>query len=256
MLLATKALWTEEMVVVLDIGTNTEVSLVSDGEITSVSCASGPAFEGYHMRDGMRAADGAIERLRLVNNRVEYHTIGGASPVSLCGSGILDALAQLYLMGVLDANGRMADHPQVREHEGRREFMLVSEEERGGKPAIGITQQDVRELQLAKAAIRTAFKLLLSLKGHTEEEIEKVIIAGAFGSYIDIRSALAIGMLPPLSPDRFHQVGNAAGMGARLALVSRGERAEALAIAERVKYIELIDTPHFQEAFIRATRLG
>ena len=252
MLLATGVYKAEGVVLALDIGTNTEVCLVSNGEMTSVSCASGPAFEGAHIKHGMRAADGAIERLRLVDDRVEYQTVGGAPPVGLCGSGILDAMAQLYLAGVVDRRGRMGEHPRVRVHEGKREFVLVSEGERDGRPAITITQHDVRELQLAKGAIRTGIQVLLEAKGHSGEEIEQVIIAGAFGSYIDVASAVTIGMLPPLSLDRFRQVGNAAGMGAKMALISRSQRAEAQAIARRAGYIELATAPRFGQVFAQA----
>lgn len=256
MLLATEVRQAEGVVMALDIGTNTEVALVSDGEIACVSCASGPAFEGAHIKDGMRAAPGAIERLRLIDDRVEYQTIGGAPPAGICGSGVLDAMAQLYLAGVLDASGRMGDHPRVRSGEGKREFVLVSEEERDGRPAIVITQRDVRQLQLAKGAIRAGIQLLVQAKGRTEEEIEQVIIAGAFGSYIDVASAVAIGMLPPLPLNRFRQVGNAAGMGAKLALISRSKRAEAQTIAHKVRYIELTTAPRFAETFAQAMYLG
>jgi len=257
MLLATELWKAEGLVLALDIGTNTEVCLVSDGEMSSVSCASGPAFEGAHIKHGMRAAAGAIERLRLVDNRVEYHTIAAAPPVGLCGSGIVDALAQLYLSGVLDRGGRMGEHPRVRTCEtGGREFVLISEQERNGAPAITITQHDVRELQLAKGAIRTGIEALLEVKGRSEDEINQVIIAGAFGSYIDLSSAVTIGMLPPLPLHRFRQVGNAAGTGARLALISRSKRAAAQDIARRVRYVELASVPNFQQIFAQSMYLG
>lgn len=256
MLLATNLWKADGLVLGLDIGTNTEVSMVSNGEVASASCASGPAFEGAHIKDGMRAAPGAIERLRLIDNRVEYQTIGGVPPVGLCGSGILDAIAQLYLAGVLNIRGRMDDHSRVRPIEGQREFVLVSEEERDGRAAIGITQKDVRELQLAKGAIRTGIQMLLEAKGRSEQEIERVVIAGAFGSYIDVGSAVTIGMLPQLPLDRFQQVGNAAGMGARLALVSQSKRVEAQEIARQVQYIELTTAPGFAQTFVKATCLG
>ena len=265
MLLATGVWQTSVVTLALDIGTNTEVALVSDGKIASVSCASGPAFEGAHIKDGMRAAPGAIERLRLVGNTVEYQTIGGAPPVGLCGSGILDAVAQLYLAGVLNARGRMGDHPRVRGVKGQREFVLVSEGEMAewgwqagqeGRPAITITQHDVRELQLAKGAIRTGIQVLLEATGRAAPEIEQVIIAGAFGSYIDVDSAIAIGMFPPLPPGCFRQVGNAAGMGAKLALISQNQRVAAQRIANRVRYIELTTAPHFTQTFIDATCIG
>jgi len=257
MLLATEVGQADGLSVALDIGTNTEVCLVSNGKMTSVSCASGPAFEGGHIKDGMRAASGAIERLRLINDEVKYQTIDGAPPVGLCGSGILDTLAQLYLNGVLDEKGRIrSDHPRVRTQEGQGEFVIISEEERNGQPAITITQQDVRELQLAKAAIWTGIQVLLEAKGHSEKEIKQVIIAGAFGTYIDISSAIVIGMLPSLALDHFRQVGNAAGTGARLALISRSKRAEAQTIARRAGYIELATAPRFTEIFARAMHIG
>jgi len=256
-LLATGAGESKGMVIALDIGTNTEVSLIDNGKIVTTSCASGPAFEGGHIKDGMRAASGAIERLRIANDNIQYQTIDGAPPIGICGSGILDTMAQLYLAGVLDKGGKMTEnHPRVRSDNKHCEFILVSEEERDGQPAIVITQQDVRELQLAKAAIRTGIQVLLETNGCSEKEINKVVIAGAFGSYIDVASAITIGMLPPLPLDRFRQVGNAAGMGAKLALISLSKRAEAQTLASQVNYIELASAPNFMQTFIEANYLG
>ncbi len=257
MLLSTVGEESVGTILALDIGTNTEVSLISKGEIFSVSCASGPAFEGGHIKHGMRAAEGAIERLRITGNDVKYQTIGGVPPVGICGSAILDALAQLHAVGVLDKGGRMNDnHPRMRSQNKQFEFVLVSEEERYGRPAITITQRDVRELQLAKAAIRTGIEVLLEKTGGSEEQIDQVIIAGAFGTYIDIGSAVSIGMLPLLPLNQFSQVGNAAGMGAKLALISNSKRAEAKRIASKIHYVELANAPHFQEMFIQASYLG
>jgi uncharacterized 2Fe-2S/4Fe-4S cluster protein (DUF4445 family) len=257
MLLATEAFLAEGPIVALDIGTNTEVSLVNNGEITTVSCASGPAFEGGHIKYGMRAASGAIERLRITGDSIQYQTIGETPPVGICGSGILDALAQLYLAEIINDGGRIMDnHPRVRTYRGQREFVLVSKQEKGGQPAITITQHDVRELQLAKAAIRTGIQVLLEAGGCSEDEIKGVIIAGAFGTYIDVASAVTIGMLPSLPLNRFRQAGNAAGMGAKLALISLSQRAEAQAVASRVKYIELASAPNFEQAFIQASYFG
>ncbi len=256
-LLATEALSAEGPILALDIGTNTEVSLINNRKGTATSCASGPAFEGGHIKDGMRAAEGAIERLRIADNSIQYQTIGQAPPIGICGSGILDALSQLYLAGIIDKGGRIMDsHPRVRTYKGQREFVLVGREERCGQPAITITQRDVRELQLAKAAIRAGIQALLEASHCSEDEIKQVIIAGAFGTYIDVASAVAIGMLPSLPLDRFRQAGNAAGTGARLALLSAGKRAEAKAIASRVKYVELAGAPGFGQTFIQASYLG
>jgi uncharacterized 2Fe-2S/4Fe-4S cluster protein (DUF4445 family) len=258
MLLATEITQAEGVVLALDIGTNTEVCLVNHGTMTSVSCASGPAFEGAHIKHGMRAAKGAIERVRLVDDQIEHQTIGGSPPVGLCGSGILDGLAELYRVGILNARGKLGEHPRIRTNsgDGVREFVLVGEEARDGQPAVTITQKDVRELQLAKGAMRAGIQILLEAQGLSEEEIDRVIIAGAFGTYIDVSSAMTIGMLPRLPVDRFQQVGNAAGMGAKLALISRSKRTEAQEIARRVGYIELATEPRFMHIFAQAMSLG
>jgi uncharacterized 2Fe-2S/4Fe-4S cluster protein (DUF4445 family) len=257
MLLATDVWQAKGVLVAIDIGTNTEVSLIDNGRISSVSCASGPAFEGAHIRDGMRAAGGAIERLQITSDGIRYQTIEGAPPVGLCGSGILDAIAQLYLAGIIEESGRMkANHPRLRTYNKQPEFVIVSEEERGGKPAIAITQQDVRELQLAKAAIRTGIQVLLTANQREEAEITQVVIAGAFGSYIDVASAITIGMLPSLPSGLFRQVGNAAGIGAKQALISRQKRASAQAVANTVNYLELASAPDFMNTFISANSLG
>jgi uncharacterized 2Fe-2S/4Fe-4S cluster protein (DUF4445 family) len=257
MLVATNAWQAKETTVALDIGTNTEVSLIHRGKIATTSCASGPAFEGGHIKYGMRATAGAIERLHIGSEKIYYQTVDGTLPVGICGSGMVDALAQLYVAKVIDEGGRITDSlRRVRMYKGQREFILVSKEERKGKPAITITQHDVRELQLAKAAIRTGIQILLETSDCTEDDIKQVIIAGAFGTYIDISSAVTIGMLPPLPLNRFHQVGNAAGMGAKLALISLRSRAKAEAIASRVSYIELASTPSFQPTFMQASYLG
>jgi len=256
-LLATEAWRAKGPILALDIGTNTEVSLICKGKIAATSCASGPAFEGGHIKYGMRAAAGAIERLRIAGDTVQYQTINSAPPVGICGSGILDALSQLYLAGAIDEGGRIVkSHPRVRSYKGQREFVLVSKEEREGKPAITITQHDVRELQLAKAAIRTGIQALLEANGCAENEIKQVIIAGAFGTYIDVGSAVATGMLPSLPLNRFRQAGNAAGMGAKLALISLKSRAQAQAVASRVSYIELASAPKFEQTFMQASYLG
>jgi uncharacterized 2Fe-2S/4Fe-4S cluster protein (DUF4445 family) len=247
-----------EMTLAIDIGTNTEVSLIDGDRITTTSCASGPAFEGWHIKNGMKAASGAIERLRIVDSKVEYQTIDNAPAIGICGSGILDAVGQLYLAGVLGENGRMdAKNSRVRPSDKYLEFVLVGEKEKKDVPrAIVITQADVREIQLAKAAIRTGIQALLEANGQTEEKIGKVIIAGAFGTYIDVANAMAIGMLPTLPPERFVQVGNAAGTGARLALISAAKRAAAARIITKVHYIELASVPGFNKTFMQASYLG
>lgn len=205
----------------------------------------------------MRAAAGAIEHVRIDADAVQYQTVDEAPPIGICGSGILDALSQLYLAGIIDEGGKITDnHARVRSSQGQREFVIVSEEERDGQSAITITQQDVRELQLAKAAIRSGIQALLEAQSCSEDEIRQVIVAGAFGSYIDVSSAVTIGMLPAVPLNCFYQAGNAAGMGAKLALISLSQRSEAQAIASRIKYIELASAPDFNQTFIQASYLG
>lgn len=252
MLLATRIAEADKTTLAIDIGTNTEICLKHRGRMTSVSCASGPAFEGAHIKFGMRAAPGAIEHVRLAGERLEIQTIGGEAPVGICGSGLLDMVAQLRLNNILDRNGKMSTHPLVRQHNGMMEFILV---ERERQEAIILSQKDVRELQLAKAAIRLGIQALTMAEGISENDIEQVIIAGAFGTYINVESAITIGMLPSLPLERFTQVGNAAGTGARLALISQRKRSQAEQIAQQDGYIELAAVPNFNRKFAEATYL-
>jgi uncharacterized 2Fe-2S/4Fe-4S cluster protein (DUF4445 family) len=252
MLLATRFDETEKTTLAIDIGTNTEICLKHAGRMTSVSCASGPAFEGAHIKFGMRAGMGAIEHVRWSQDQLEIQTIGGGAPVGICGSGLLDVVAQLRLKNVLDRGGKMVAHPLVRIQNGITEFVLA---ERDGQDPITISQKDVRELQLAKAAIRLGIQALVEAAGITEDDIEQFMIAGAFGSFIDVQSAITIGMLPALPLERFKQVGNAAGTGARLALISKSQRTLAKQIAYQDGYIELASLPNFNRKFAEATYL-
>jgi uncharacterized 2Fe-2S/4Fe-4S cluster protein (DUF4445 family) len=244
------------VVVSLDIGTNTEVTLAAHGRLMACSTASGPAFEGAHIRDGMRAAEGAIERVRVVEGQVEYQTIGDGPPVGMCGSGILDAVAQLKLAGVLDWRGSMRkEHPLVRQGERGPEVIIApASVTRHGRDIV-LNRKDVSEIQLAKGAIRAGIEILLEQAGLGQEDVNQVIIAGAFGSYIDVDNAVTIGLFPPLPQERFRQVGNAAGMGARLSLLSLAQRAEAAALAAQVEYLELTNHPGFVSEFAKAMSL-
>jgi uncharacterized 2Fe-2S/4Fe-4S cluster protein (DUF4445 family) len=253
MLLATGMDNVDRKVLGLDIGTNTEVAVRANGRFLTCSTASGPAFEGAHIRHGMRAAAGAIEHLRIVDSSVEYQTIEGSPPIGLCGSGILDAVAQMRLAGVLDERGGMRNtHCRVRQGERGPEFLLVPAEESGTSQDIVLTRADVGEIQLAKGAIRAGISVLLSELRLPAEDLDEVIVAGAFGTYIDIGSAIAIGLLPDLGRERFQQVGNAAGMGAKRALLSQAERRRAQRLAHEVEYIELTTDPRFSMQFAEA----
>jgi len=242
-LLATEHLWRDRTCLVIDIGTNTEISLIHNKTISTASTASGPALEGGNLSCGMRAAEGAIEKVWLDEGRIRTRVIGGGRPLGLCGSGVLDALNTLHKAGVINQRGYIAPGgPNVKVNGGLQEYSLA--------PDVIVTQNDVRSILLAKAAIRAGQDMLFEEAGVTEQELERVVIAGAFGAYIDIAGAIDIGLFPALPPERFQQVGNAAGTGVRMALVSAATRAKAAQLAPRCSHIELNSLPGFQKAFI------
>jgi uncharacterized 2Fe-2S/4Fe-4S cluster protein (DUF4445 family) len=244
-LLATMSHWgAVRTSLVMDIGTNTEISLIHDGARLTASCPSGPALEGGHISCGMRAAEGAIERVTHTHGRIVAKTIGGKRAVGLCGSGVLDALAVLRRTGIVDERGRLAaGHADVEEAAGRRAARLA--------PGVMLSQDDVRAVQLAKSAIRTGTELLLREAGLQAADLECFVIAGAFGAYIDVRSGIEIGLFPDLPAARFEQVGNAAGVGAQYMLASKKARARARELAEGCRYLELSTCADFQKIFLK-----
>ena len=253
MLLASGALHASRPVIALDIGTNTEISLVIGEQIWSCSCASGPAFEGAHIRDGMRAAPGAIERVKLLEGKLAVYTIGERPPVGICGSGILDAVASLLEAGAVDSRGNLIKgHPLAQVGDGKREALLASASETGSGREVAVTRKDINEIQLAKGAIRAGIEVLLAEAGISAQDLDRLVVAGAFGTYLDLESALRVGMFPNLPVERIEQIGNAAGAGARQMLVSKRQRAEAEQIAQQAEYIELTIHPSFTEAFYQA----
>jgi uncharacterized 2Fe-2S/4Fe-4S cluster protein (DUF4445 family) len=245
-LLATQHLWAgDKTSLVMDIGTNTEISLIHQGQILSASCPSGPALEGGHISCGMRAAEGAIERVGLAaDGSLTLKVIGKKTPVGLCGSGVLDVMAALRRAGMVDGRGRLdAGHPAVGERDGERVAELAE--------GVSFSQDDVRAVQLAKSAIRTGVELLLRQAGLEAGDIERFIIAGAFGAYIDVQSGIDIGLFPALAPARFVQVGNAAGLGVQRMLASGRARDEAGELAARCRYVELSTLAGFQKTFLQ-----
>lgn len=239
----------------LDIGTNTEISLRKPDldHLVAVSCASGPAFEGAHIRDGMRAASGAIEKVRIGESGLELTTIDDAPAVGLCGSGILDTIAELYRAGYLDRNSRFQrDHNEVRHGDHGPEFVLVPASRSGSGRDIAITQKDVNEIVLAKGAIQAGLNILLKATQTPPEAVQEVIVAGAFGSFLNIRSALRIGLFPRLPAAQYRQVGNAAALGAKWMLISQSARQRARQIARQTRYLELTTYPGFSRQFALA----
>ena len=255
MLIASEIETKEGNLIAIDIGTNTEIALKTKEKIISCSCASGPAFEGAHIKHGMRAAPGAIERVNIDSKSltVNVSTIEDKSPVGICGSGILDAISEMLRVGIIDSSGKInSGYKGVRRIKRGKslEFLLAKE----GRREITITQQDVSEIQLAKGAIRTGIEILLEETGVKIEDIDGVIVAGAFGTYIDPLKAVRIGMFPEIDIGKFNQVGNAAGIGAKAILISKKLRQETNQLAKRVEYLELATHSNFFEHFTSAVR--
>ena len=241
MILSSRLDQTDRVALGIDIGTNTEIVLARPDEgLTSVSCASGPAFEGAHISDGMRAAAGAIEAVELTATGVTLRTVDDAPAIGLCGSGIVDGVAELRRWHLINERGRFdQSHPRVRIGRQGSEFLLVPANQSGSQQDVTITQEDVNQIQLAKGAIRVGLEILLDATGTALEEVKEVIIAGAFGSFLNVQSGLDMGLLPRLPNAGYRQVGNAALVGARWALISGQARARAQQIAAQTTYLEL-----------------
>ena len=233
-----------QTVIALDIGTNTEISLIANGQVTCCSCASGPAFEGAHIHEGMRAASGAIERARWSDGKILWQTIADQPPVGICGSGILDVVAALLDGSLVRPTGALQTGPGS-------EYVLVLASQAGLDRDLVVTRKDIHEIQLAKSAIRAGLETLLEKAGLTSTDLDEFIVAGAFGTYLDLRSAVRVGMFPPLPLERFRQVGNAAGIGAKQMLVSVDKRREAERIAGKIGYVELTTQAAFTLLFMK-----
>jgi len=248
----------------IDVGTNCEIVLSDGVRILSTAAPAGPAFEGGAIRCGMRAADGAIEVVKLSPDspEVELGVIGDVAPRGLCGSGLVDAVAELVKVGLLDASGRFVTDDAAKEvapgladrltYLGEERVFVLHRERPGADPAesVVLSQRDVRELQFAKAAISTGWSLLLEELGLEHRDVQQVLLAGSFGSYLSPASAVRIGLVPQLPVMRIVAAGNVAGEGAKMALLSVRERAGALALLEEVTYVELSDRPDFNDAFV------
>ena len=246
----------EKYSLLLDLGTNGEIALGNKNEVVTCSTAAGPAFEGTNIKHGIGAVKGAISKVDLSRDKI-YETIGNEKPCGICGSGVLDAVAQFVKFGILDESGRMvgADEVENKEYQNRiveidnmRQFILAQNSIH--EESITFTQKDVREVQLAKAAVCAGIKILLKEKNINFNEIEKVYIGGGFGNYMDIESSVDIGMIPKELKGKIESVGNCAGGGAKTYLLSKGIRENAVDIINKTTYIELSKRKDFQEYFI------
>lgn len=251
MVLATGIYRKQGNLIGIDIGTNTEIALKSSKGMESVSTASGPAFEGAHISYGMRAAPGAIERVTINPKSCApaIQTINDKKPVGICGSGILDAIAEFLKAGIIDKKGKFISQSPClsRDDKGILQYLFDKETK------VSINQKDIVEIQLAKSAIRTGIEILLESANLKFDDIDGIVIAGAFGSYIDPRNVINIGMFPNIPLKKIIQVGNAAGVGAKMVLISGKERKIAEEIARKINYIELTVFPTFSDNFIKST---
>ncbi len=240
----------------VDIGTNGELVLGTGEKMYSASCAAGPAMEGARIRQGSRAIDGAIEKIHIEDGDICVHVIGNVPARSICGSGIIDAVAVLLDLGLVDQTGRFLDREELAEDispkilnrlttvEDQPAFILSH-----GDQPVCFTQRDVRETQLSKGAMRAGMELLLQKAGITADQIDQILLAGAFGNYIRRKSAFRIGLLPAVAHEKVIYVGNAASTGAQMILLSHECRTIAAELVQRIEYVEIAHMPEFQMVF-------
>ena len=232
--LATGMCKSEKINMAIDIGTNTEILIGNKDKLMATSCAAGPAFEGSSITHGICSVTGAIKEVQIENGNAVYKTIGYADPVGICGSGLIDTLAGLLENHIINGRGKFFGD--------EKEFSLAGE--------IGLSEEDIDQLNLAKTAVSVGIKILLDRYGIELHEIESVFLAGAFGYYINVENAIRIGLLPPVELEKVEKVGNAAVEGARQALISKTKREDAEAVAKRIEHIKLEEQENFMEKFV------
>jgi uncharacterized 2Fe-2S/4Fe-4S cluster protein (DUF4445 family) len=253
-IIASKIVDSATISLMVDLGTNGEIVIGSEGWAMATSVASGPAFEGYEIKHGSRAVEGAIDHVKIEGERVTYSVIGNVKPRSICGSGLIDLLAELFKNGIVDAQGTLRDHPRVTKTEDGREFIIVdSSESATGKP-ITITEKDIETLIKSKAAVCAGIAVLTRKAGLKVEEIDDFYIAGAFGYYINFENAITIGLFPEMKA-RVHQIGNGSLAGAYLVLTSMRKRMLADTIARIFAYFDLSTDADFIDEYRAALML-
>ncbi len=249
-------------VLAIDVGTNGEIVLQKGAQLYATAAPAGPAFEGAEISQGMRAAPGAVERVRVLADDVELDVIGGGEPMGICGSGLVDAVAELLRAGAVAPSGRLLSLDEVQTAAPGLAHRIIPDETGGAfvlsgsadapETALKLHAQDIRQLQLAKGSIRCGVNVLLTHANLRAEDLDEVILAGAFGSYIDPAGAIAIGLVPDVGVEAIRAVGNAAGHGARMCLLSLTSRVRAVDLPARVVYVELSAVPDFQDEFALA----
>ena len=263
--LATRIYESDELRALVDIGTNGEVVMGSKDRLMACSAPAGPALEGAQIRHGMRGAMGAVEAV-TIDDDVHCDIIGAARAIGICGSGLIDACAKMIASGVMDGSGRLRPRnrerlpatlaARLRTGEAGVEFVLVWDADAGKSEDVTLTQGDIRQLQLAKSAIYSGIVLLQRVMGIDDEQLAQLMLCGGFGNYINTESAVAIRLLPNISLDRIAYVGNAAHLGAQMALLSERERERAEELAQRIEHVALAARPDFQDIFVDGMGFG
>jgi uncharacterized 2Fe-2S/4Fe-4S cluster protein (DUF4445 family) len=256
-ILATGVYEMNDMCLLMDVGTNGEVFVGDKEDIVSCSCAAGPAFEGMHIRYGMKASTGAIERLKIDPDtyEVEYETIDESKPVGICGSGIVDAVAEMFRCGIINQRGNFNENiktKRIHHINGEVEFVIAWKHETGLGTDITVSRKDIQEIQLAKAAMHTGAAILMREKKVTDNDLYRVFIAGAFGRYINPESARFIGLIPDVETEKINFVGNTAISGAKMVLTSREMKETAQMLSKNIRYIELMAAQDFRKEFINS----
>ncbi len=252
----------EPITLAIDIGTNGELVLGNRDRAITCSTAAGPAFEGAKIECGMRGSEGAIDHIKLKGNDLDISVIGGGKPIGICGSGLMDIISLMLETGIIDESGRILDEDELEsdaaranagriiEVDGKKAFLLAGENESGNGEPVFIGQKDVREVQLAKGAMAAGIELMSRQLGIHTSDIKQVMIAGAFGNYMDPHSACAIGLIPKELEECIIPIGNAAGEGSKIAALSRAECRRAQKMAKNTEFLELATDPDFQDTFV------
>jgi uncharacterized 2Fe-2S/4Fe-4S cluster protein (DUF4445 family) len=246
----------DEITLFIDIGTNGEMVLGNKDWLMCCACSAGPAFEGGGISFGMRAMPGAIERVYIDKNtyEVKYKTIGDKAPMGICGSGLIDCLAKLREAGIIDRSGKIqdVDTPRIRKGDDGPEYILAFAQESGINKDIVITESDIKNLIRAKGAIFAGVRIMLSMADLPIEAIDKILIAGGFGNYLNVPDAIRIGLLPDLPQDKFDFIGNSSLKGAHLALLSREALGFADNLGRSMTYLELSIGNAFMDEYVSA----
>ncbi|MGD8372985.1 MAG: ASKHA domain-containing protein [Syntrophobacterales bacterium] len=239
----------------IDIGTNGEIVIGNNEWLVCCSASAGPAFEGSGTKCGMRATRGAIQKVYIESDQVRYETIGGAKARGICGSGLIDTIAELFRNRIIDPSGKFPQesaHPRVQENEDDMEFVLASGDETKTGKSVVITESDISNLIKSKGAILAAMRVMLNSVGMSFESLERIFVAGGFGNYLDVEKAIFIGLLPDVPPERVKFIGNSSLTGARMGLLSRHAFERANTLARQMTYFELSVDPKFYDEFVAA----